>query len=138
MDIHGPLQTRGETRCPGEVSVSRLASRTRRACDTTKVYIWRKDTGCGPTLYRKCHSHNTPGKGIITLKSNSYIFFLLNLIMGYNVHAFFPFFLFPFYPIVLYCYKYKLSPLIGLRYFTILNTLCANLIGAMRISFDYL
>ena len=28
------------------------------ARDTTKVY----DTGCGPTLYRKCHSHNTPGK----------------------------------------------------------------------------
>ena len=29
---------------------------------TTKVYIWRLDTGCGPKLYRKCHSHNTPGK----------------------------------------------------------------------------
>ena len=37
---------------------------------TTKVYIWRPDTGCGLTLYRKCHSHNTPGKGIITLESN--------------------------------------------------------------------
>ena len=24
MDIHGPLQTRGETRCPGGVSVSCL------------------------------------------------------------------------------------------------------------------
>ena len=23
------------------------------ARDTTKVYIWRPDTGCGPTLYRK-------------------------------------------------------------------------------------
>ena len=33
-----------------------------KARDTTKVYIWRLDTGCGPTLYRKCHSHNTPGK----------------------------------------------------------------------------
>ena len=32
------------------------------ARDTTKVYIWRLDTGCGPTLYRKCYSHNTPGK----------------------------------------------------------------------------
>ena len=40
------------------------------ARDTTKVYIWRLETGCGPTLYRKCHSNNTPGKGIITLESN--------------------------------------------------------------------
>ena len=40
------------------------------ARDTTKVYIWRLDTGCGPTLYRKRHNHNTPGKGIITLESN--------------------------------------------------------------------
>ena len=32
MDIHGPLQTRGEIRCPGEVSVSCLASRTRHEC----------------------------------------------------------------------------------------------------------
>ena len=32
------------------------------ARDTTKVYILRLDTGCGPTLYRTCHSHNTPGK----------------------------------------------------------------------------
>ena len=38
--------------------------------NTTKVYIWRFDTGCGPTLYRKCHSHTTPGKGIIPLESN--------------------------------------------------------------------
>ena len=29
---------------------------------TQRKYIWRIDTGCGPTLYRKCHSHNTPGK----------------------------------------------------------------------------
>ena len=27
-----------------------------------RVYIWRLDTGCGQTLYRKSHSHNTPGK----------------------------------------------------------------------------
>ena len=32
------------------------------ARDTKKVYIRRLDIGCGPTLYRKCHSHNTPGK----------------------------------------------------------------------------
>ena len=47
-----------------------LAAPAMNARDTTKVYIWRPDTGCGPTLYRKCHSHNTPGKGIITLESN--------------------------------------------------------------------
>ena len=47
-----------------------LAAPAMNACDSTKVYIWRLDTGCGPTLYRKCHSHNTPGKGIITLESN--------------------------------------------------------------------
>ena len=29
--------------------------------DTTKVYIWRLDNGCGLTLYRKGHSNNTPG-----------------------------------------------------------------------------
>ena len=39
-----------------------LAAPAMNARDTTKVYIWRVDTGCGPTLYRKCHSHNTPGK----------------------------------------------------------------------------
>ena len=32
VDIHGPLQTRGETRCPGGVSVFSLASRTRYEC----------------------------------------------------------------------------------------------------------
>ena len=63
VDIHGPLKTRGETRCPGGVSVSCLASRTRHECPRqTKVYIWRLDTGCGPTLYRKCHNHNASGK----------------------------------------------------------------------------
>ena len=30
--------------------------------DTMKVNIWRLDTWCGPTLYKKCHSHNTQGK----------------------------------------------------------------------------
>ena len=39
-----------------------LAARATNARDTTKVYIWRLDTGCGRTLHRKCHSHNTPGK----------------------------------------------------------------------------
>ena len=39
-----------------------LAAPAMNARDTTKVYIWRLDTGCGSTLYRKCHSHNTPGK----------------------------------------------------------------------------
>ena len=39
-----------------------LAAPAMNARDTTKVYIWRLDTGCGQRLYRKCHSHNTPGK----------------------------------------------------------------------------
>ena len=39
-----------------------LAAPAMNARNTTKVYIWRLDTECGPTLYRKCHSHNTPGK----------------------------------------------------------------------------
>ena len=39
-----------------------LAASAMKARDTTKVYIWRLDSVCGPTLYRKCHSHNTPGK----------------------------------------------------------------------------
>ena len=39
-----------------------LAAPAMNALDTTKVYTWRPETGCGPTLYRKCHSYNTPGK----------------------------------------------------------------------------
>ena len=39
-----------------------LAAPAMNARDTTQVHIKRLDTGCGPTLYRKCHSHNTPGK----------------------------------------------------------------------------
>ena len=39
-----------------------LAPPAMNARDTTKVYKWRLDTGCGSTLYRNCHSHNTPGK----------------------------------------------------------------------------
>ena len=37
-----------------------LAAPAMNAHDTTKVKIWRLDTGYGPTLYRKCNSHNTP------------------------------------------------------------------------------
>ena len=29
-----------------------LAAPAMNACDTTKVHIWRLDSGCGPTLYR--------------------------------------------------------------------------------------
>ena len=47
-----------------------LAAPAMNTRDTTKVYIWRLATARGPTLYRKCHSHNTPGKYIITLESN--------------------------------------------------------------------
>ena len=47
-----------------------LAAPAMNARDTTEVYILRLDTGCGPTLYRKCHSHHNPGNGIITLESN--------------------------------------------------------------------
>ena len=47
-----------------------LAAPAMNARDTTKLYIWRLDTWCGPTLYRKWHSHNTPGKGIISIESN--------------------------------------------------------------------
>ena len=47
-----------------------LAAPAINARNTTNVYILRLDTGCGPTLYRKYHSHNTPEKGIITLESN--------------------------------------------------------------------
>ena len=39
-----------------------LAAPAMNARDTTKVYIWKLETGCWPTLYRKCHSHNTPEK----------------------------------------------------------------------------
>ena len=48
-----------------------LAAPAMNARDTTKVNIpvWMLDTGCGPTLYRKCHSQEK-GKGIITLESN--------------------------------------------------------------------
>ena len=39
-----------------------LAAPAMNSRDTTKVYIWRLHTGCGPTLYRKRQGHNTPGK----------------------------------------------------------------------------
>ena len=63
MDINGPLQTRGETRCPGGVSVSCLASRTRHECPRHNKSVYVKAWHwMWTTLYRKCHSHNTPGK----------------------------------------------------------------------------
>ena len=51
-----------------EVSASpaSLAAPAMNARDTTRVYIWRIDTGCGPTLFRKCHSNIAPC--IITLE----------------------------------------------------------------------
>ena len=66
MDTHGPLQTRGETRCPGGVIVSCLASRTRHECPRHNesvymeawLWMWTDTT----LVYRKCHSHTTPGK----------------------------------------------------------------------------
>ena len=51
-------------------SLAWLTAPDMNARDTAKLYIWRIDAGCRPTLYRKCHSHNTPGKGIMTLESN--------------------------------------------------------------------
>ena len=39
-----------------------LAAPAMNVSDTTKVYIWRLDAWCGPTLYRKCHRNNTQGK----------------------------------------------------------------------------
>ena len=52
--------------CKPEMSKSAspawLAAPAMNARDTTKVYIWRLDTGCGPTIYSKCQGHSTPGK----------------------------------------------------------------------------
>ena len=47
-----------------------LAAPAMNARVTTKKYIWRLDTGFGPTLYRKGHSHITLGKTIRTLESS--------------------------------------------------------------------
>ena len=52
-----------------------LAAPAMNARDTTRVYIWRLDTGCGPTLYRKCHSYNTPGKRHNNLIKNRFSLF---------------------------------------------------------------
>ena len=66
-----------------------LAAPAMNARDTTKVYIWRLDTGCGPTLYRKCHSHNTPEKGYFmessTLQTCHKINSILTLMKGEKV-----------------------------------------------------
>ena len=88
VDIHGPLQTRGETRCPGGVSVSCLASRTGHEYPRhNKGYIWRLDTGCGPTLYRKCHIHNTPGNISNTFTQNNIS--LIQILFKVNMRFFF-------------------------------------------------
>ena len=48
-----------------------LAAPAINARDTTKVYIWRLDTGCGLTLYiGSVTAKTTQEKGIITLESN--------------------------------------------------------------------
>ena len=39
-----------------------LAAPAMNAPGHNKGNILRLDTGCEPTIYRKCHSHNTPGK----------------------------------------------------------------------------
>ena len=40
-------------------SLAWLAAPAMNARDTAKVYIWRLDTGCGPTIYRKCRTQIT-------------------------------------------------------------------------------
>ena len=47
-----------------------LAAPAMNARDTTKVYKWRLDTGCGPTLLGSVTSTTHQEKGIITLESN--------------------------------------------------------------------
>ena len=42
MDLHEPLQTRGETRCPGGVSVSCLVSHTRHECPRHNESVFMK------------------------------------------------------------------------------------------------
>ena len=63
LDVHGPLQTRGETRCPGGVSVSCFASRTRHECprhnESVHMEAWY---WMSTDTYGKWHNHNTPRK----------------------------------------------------------------------------
>ena len=47
-----------------------LAAPAMNARDTTKVYIWRLDTGCGPTPLGSVTATTHQEKGIITLESN--------------------------------------------------------------------
>ena len=59
MDVHGPMENRSDTRCPGGVSVSEIATNGQ----------------CGPTLLRKCHRKHTRlsiggGKGRIKVLAN--------------------------------------------------------------------
>ena len=51
LDIHGPLQTRGETKCPGAVSVSCLASRTRHECPRHNESVYTVDPEIFARLY---------------------------------------------------------------------------------------
>ena len=60
-----------------------LAAPAINARDTTKVYIGRLDTGCGPTLYRKCHSHNTPASK--SLFSSSHRFMSMHPRIAFNI-----------------------------------------------------
>ena len=66
MDNDGPLQTRGETRCPGGVSVSCLASCTRHECprhnESVSMEAWHYIGSVKATTHQ--------GKCIITLVSN--------------------------------------------------------------------
>ena len=50
-----------------------LAAPAVNARDTTKVYIWRLDTGCGPTLYQKCHSQKLNWSDIYTTRDGTHI-----------------------------------------------------------------
>ena len=54
VDIHGPLQTRGETRCPERVSVSCLASRTRHPRSKQSLRLTSLQTANFPTPCNIC------------------------------------------------------------------------------------
>ena len=60
--IHGPLQTRGETRCPGGIGVSCLAIRTRHECPRQRKCIYGGLILDMDRRYIGSVSHNTPGK----------------------------------------------------------------------------
>ena len=72
VDIHRPLKTRGETRCPGGVSVSCLASRTRHECPRTqrKCIYQGLTLDVGRDYIRSVTATKHQEKSIITLESN--------------------------------------------------------------------